>query len=85
MAKLIKSDNLKIQILKQFKMKNRSYTASHLSEIYKSKFETMRRALEFFYAIGVVEKEVKEHGENKKITYYNLTEIGKILLKSEKI
>lgn len=85
MDKLIKNDNLKIQLLKHYKMKNSSYTASYLSEIYQCKFETTRRALEFFYAIGVVEKEVKEHGENKKITYYNLTDIGRNLIKSKKL
>lgn len=81
MVKLIKNDILKIKILKQYKKNNISYTASILSDILKSKFETLRKALEFFYLIGVVEKEIKEHGE-KIYTYYNLTNNGKILLKS---
>lgn len=81
---MIKSDNLKIKILKQYKAKNISYTASILSDILGSKFETVKRALEFFYNIGVVEKEIKEHGK-KNYTYYNLTEIGNNLIKSQKI
>ena len=84
MVKLIKSDNLKIKILRQYKKKNISYTASLLSGVLGYKFETIKRALEFFYKIGVVDKEIKEHGK-KNFTYYNLTEIGKHLIRSEKI
>ncbi len=79
MVKLIKNDKLKIEILRQFKKKNISYTASILSSFLNSKFETINKALEFFYRIGVVEKEIKEHGK-KRYTYYNLTESGNVLL-----
>lgn len=84
MVKLNKSDILKIRILKQYKEKDIDYTASYLSDILKSKFETVSKALEFFYNIGVVEKDIKEHGK-QNYTYYYLTKIGKELLKSEKI
>ena len=81
---MIKNDILKIKILKQYKAKNISYTASILSNLVESKFETVKRALKFFINIGVVEKEIKEHGK-KFFTYYNLTEIGINLIKSQKI
>jgi len=84
MVKLTKNDILKIQILKQYKKRSIDYTASYLSDILKSKFETVNKALEFFFCIGVVEKEIKQHGE-KKITYFSLTEIGKNLINSNKI
>lgn len=84
MVKLNKNDVLKIQILKQFKKKEIDYTASYLSEILKSKFETVNKALEFFFCIGIVEKDIKEHGM-KKITYFFLTDIGKNLINSNKI
>ena len=83
MPKLIKNDILKIKILETYKEKNISYTASMLSDILKSKFQTVKNALEFFYCLGAVEKEVKEHGE-KSYTYYNLTEIGEMLVNSIK-
>lgn len=79
MVKLIKSDVIKINILKQYEKRNISYTASLLSDILKCKFQTVRNALEFFYCIGIVDKEIKEHGD-KNYTYYNLTEIGKKIL-----
>lgn len=75
MVKLNKNDVLKIQILKQYNKKNISYTASYLSKLLNSKFETIKKALEFYYMIGVVEKEFKDHG-TKKTTYYNITKIG---------
>jgi len=81
MIKLTKNDNIKINILMQYKKKNISYTASILSGKLKCKFETARKALEFFYRIGVIDKEIKEHGK-KIYTYYNLTESGSILLMS---
>jgi len=84
MVKLIKSDVLKLKILKQYKERNISYTASLLSKELSGKFETIQKALEFFYKIGVIDKEIKEHGK-KNFTYYNLTEIGKNLIKSERI
>lgn len=83
MTKLIKNDILKIKILETYKERNISYTASMLSDILKSKFQTVKNALEFFYRLGAVEKEVKEHGE-KHYTYYNLTEIGEMLVSSIK-
>lgn len=76
---LNKSDILKIRILGQYKKRNTSYTASYLSKLLNNKFETVRKALEFFYIIGVIEKESKEYG-SKKITYYNLTKIGMNLI-----
>lgn len=84
MTKLIKSDIIKVEILKQYKVKNVSYTASTLSNILNKKFETIKNALEFFSKIGVVEKDIKEHG-SKTITYYNLTEVGEIILNSFKM
>lgn len=84
MVKLIQNDLFKLQILKQYKRKNSSYTASILANLLKSKFETIQKALEFFYLIGVVDKEIKEHGK-KHITYYNLTKVGQDLINSEKI
>lgn len=81
---LIKSDELKIKILKQYKKKSISYTASLLSNILKYKFETIRKALEFFCIIGILEKEVKHHGK-KNYTYYNLTKIGDIIISLDKI
>ena len=84
MVKLNKSDSLKIEILRQYKKKPIDYTASYLSDLLDSKFETIRKALEFFFRINVLNKDVKEHGE-KKYTYYILTDIGKSLLKSKKI
>ncbi|MHA1344550.1 MAG: hypothetical protein ACTSQG_11220 [Promethearchaeota archaeon] len=84
MVKLIKNDILKIKILKAYKKNNISYTASILADNLKSKFETIKKALEFFSQIGVVYKEVKKHGK-KDYTYYNLTEIGEELINSDKI
>ena len=84
MVELIKGDKLKVKILKQYKKKNIDYTASYLSELLNARFETIRKALEFFYEIGIIEKDVKEHGE-KSITYYYLTDLGKILINSAKI
>ena len=84
MVKLIQNDLLKLQILKQFKRKNSSYTASTLASLLNSKFETIKKSLEFFYLIGVVDKEIKEHGK-RHITYYNLTKFGQELINSEKI
>lgn len=84
MVKLIKNDIIKIKILKEFKKKNISYTASHLSHLVESKYETVRKALEFFVQIGLLEKDIKEH-RDKDYTYYNLTNIGKDLIKSKKI
>jgi hypothetical protein len=84
MVKLTRNDILKIQILEQFKKKEIDYTASYLSEILRSKFETISKALEFYFCLGIVEKDIKEHGK-KKITYFSLTELGKNLIKSEKI
>ena len=84
MAQLNKNDILKIQILKQFKKKDIDYTASYLSEILDSKYETVKKALDFFYMIDILERDIKEHGK-KNITYYNLTNYGKTLLRSNKI
>jgi hypothetical protein len=84
MVNLNKSDILKIHILRQFKKKKIDYTASYMSELLNSKFETANKALEFFFEIGVLEKDVKEHGE-RNITYYSLTDIGSKLLSSPKI
>lgn len=75
MEKLTKNDRIKIEILKQFKKKNISYTASILSETIKCKFETMKKALDFFILLGIIEKDVKEHG-SKYYTYYDITEFG---------
>ncbi len=79
MESLTKNDRKKIEILKQYNKKNISYTASILSEIIDCKFETAKKALDFFILIGIVEKEIKEHG-SKIYTYYNLTEFGKKLV-----
>ena len=84
MVKLIKNDILKIKILKQYKHRNIDYTASYLSNILKSKYETVKKALNFFYSIDILEKDIKEHGE-KNITYFQLTEYGRNLLSSNKI
>ena len=84
MVKLIKNDLLKIEILKQYKKRNISYTASILADFLNSKFETVKKALEFFLRIGVIEEEVKIHGKID-YTYYNLADIGKALLRSNKI
>jgi len=83
MPKLNKSDILKINILKQFKKKNIDYTASYLSEILSSKYETVKKALDFFYMIDIMDRDVKEHRE-KRIIYYRLTEYGKKLINSNK-
>lgn len=83
MPKLNKSDILKINILKQFKKKNIDYTASYLSEILSSKYETVKKALDFFYMIDIMDRDVKEHRE-KSIIYYRLTEYGKKLINSNK-
>ena len=84
MEGLNKSDILKIQILKQFKKKEIHYTASYLASLLDSKYETVHKALEFFYYIDILEKDVKEYPE-KSIVYYFLTEFGKKILKSPKI
>ncbi len=81
---LIKNDKIKLEILKEFKMRDISYTASILAIRLNSKYETIKKALEFFSLIGIVEKEIKEHGK-KIYTYYNLTSIGREFLKSNKI
>ena len=75
MEKLTKNDRIKIEILKQFKKKNISYTASILSEIIECKFETIKKALDFFVLLGIIDKDVKEHG-SKYYTYYDITEFG---------
>lgn len=84
MDKLNKSDILKIEILRQFKRKRIDYTASYMSNFVKHKFETVKKALDFFVGIGILEKELKEHGD-KHYTYYRLSNTGNILIKSEKI
>ena len=47
------------------------------------KFETAKKALDFFILIGILEKEIKEHG-SKIYTYYNLTDFGKKLIEKIK-
>lgn len=84
MVKMNRSDILKIQILKQYKLNNIEYSPSYLSDILKSKFETVRKALEFLISLGIIEKDVKQHRE-KKITYYSLSGMGNKLIKSERI
>lgn len=84
MDNLIKSDILKVLILRKYKEKEISYTASYLSSFFEFKYETVKKALEFFCFIGVLEKDIKEHGKND-YTYYNLTKTGKELLKSDNL
>ncbi len=79
-----RSDILKIKILKQLKKRNIEYTASYLSEILNAKYETAKKALEFFYEIDIIDKDIKEHGV-KNITYYFLSSKGKSLIESNKI
>lgn len=84
MERLIKNDLIKIDILKQFKKKNIAYTASILAKTLNCKFETAQKALEFFFQIGLVNKDIKEHGK-KNYIYFELTKIGQILISSSKI
>ena len=84
MDNMTKNDKLKIIILKQYKKHLIDYTSSYLSNLLEHKFETVKKALNFFYEIGVLEKEIKDHGK-KSITYYSLTDIGLMLIKSHKI
>ena len=84
MDNMTKNDKLKIIILKQYKKHLIDYTSSYLSNLLEHKFETVKKALNFFYEIGVLEKEIKDHGK-KSITYYSLTEIGLLLINSDKI
>ena len=84
MSSLTKNDVLKIRILKQLKLKNIDYTASYLANLLKSKFETTKKALEFFYQIDILDKDVKEHN-TKKITYYRLNENGLNIIKTKKL
>lgn len=79
MVSLIKNDLVKIEILKQYRKKNISYTASHLSNYIEAKYETIKKALEFLAIIGIIEIEKKEHGM-KDYIYYNLSNIGKEIL-----
>lgn len=83
MVKLIKNDIFKIKILKIYKKHNKSYTASYLSKIINCKFETIVKALEFYCQIGILKKEVKDYSL-KHYTYYNLTELGQVILDSLK-
>lgn len=83
MPNLLKNDKLKIKILEVYKKENISYTASLLSNIVKSKYQTVKNALEFFYCLGAIEKETKKHGK-KSYTYYNLNKVGEILVDSIK-
>lgn len=84
MDRLIKNDLVKIKILKQLKKKNIAYTASILAKMLGFKFETVQKALEFFFHIGIVNKDIKEHGKMQYV-YFELTEIGQILISSKKI
>ncbi|MHA1150486.1 MAG: hypothetical protein ACTSR8_19890 [Promethearchaeota archaeon] len=84
MTKLTKNDRIKLKILEQYKRKNISYTPSLLASILEFKYETIKKALEFFHLMGILDKEIKEHGK-QNYTYYNLTEIGNIIIKAEKI
>ena len=84
MNSMTKNDRLKIKILKQYKKHLIDYTSSYLSNMLNHKFETVKKALDFFYEIGVMEKEIKDHG-NKTITYYSLTDLGLRLINSNKI
>ena len=84
MDNLNKSDILKIRILRQFKEKNIDYTASYMADLMNNKYETVKKALEFYFSLGIVEKEIKEHGDIQ-YTYYKITDLGNKLLKSEKI
>jgi predicted transcriptional regulator len=84
MVNLTLNDEFKIKILKQYKKKPIDYTASGLATISNCQYETAKKACEFFYKIGILYKEKKEHGK-KDYIYYGLTEIGKILIKSDKI
>lgn len=40
----------------------------------------IRKALEFFFRLGIVEKEIKEH-RKKDYIYYNITELGELIIK----
>lgn len=84
MVRLNINDKIKIKILKQYKKKNIDYTASYLSEILGHKYQTIKKALEFFFELGICKKDIKEHGK-KNYVYYGLNEIGQELLKSEKL
>ena len=84
MKNLNRSDILKIRILNQFKKKDIYYTASYIASLLDSKYETVHKALEFFFQIDILEKDIKEHAE-KNVIYYLLTEFGRNLLKSQKI
>ena len=42
------------------KKKNIDYTASYLSEILKSKYETVKKALDFFFMLDILERDIKE-------------------------
>ncbi|MHA1285098.1 MAG: hypothetical protein ACTSQP_21575 [Promethearchaeota archaeon] len=84
MDKLNKSDILKIKILKQFKKNRTYYTASYLAKILKTKYETIYKALEFFYQIDLLDKDIRHFGK-KFISYYYLTELGQKLVESNKI
>lgn len=79
MVVLVKNDALKIEILKQFKKKNISYTASLLASYLNARYETVRRALEFLTLIGATIKETKEHGKKNHV-YYDLTPLGKEII-----
>ena len=80
--KLNKNDLVKILILQQYKKKNSSYTASLLAHLLKFKPETIKKGLEFLSYIGILEKEIKEHGK-RNYSYFNLTDMGTILINQE--
>ncbi|MFA5106411.1 MAG: hypothetical protein WC506_05645 [Candidatus Micrarchaeia archaeon] len=75
MVSLAKNDRIKLAILLELK-KEDGLTPSMLASKVKCKYETAKKALDFFTAIGLVRLESEKHGL-KSYEYYKLTDTGK--------
>ena len=79
MDRLIKNDQLKIQILKTL-FKEGQMTPSMLSAKLNYKHETVKKSLLFLERIGLVEKQITKHGQ-KKYEHYELAKLGRNVAK----
>ena len=82
MSKLIKNDQLKIDILHYLAVNaGQKHSPSSLASDLNYKYETVAKALEFLEILSLVTKIREEHGE-KTYEYFSLTEIGKKVVQS---
>ena len=80
MENLIKNDRIKVLILKELN-KEGKLTPSKIASKLLVKYETVKKSLDFFESLKIVNNEVVKHGE-KNYIYYQLTKLGKEVSKN---